>query len=173
MGPHEGRLTCCGALKTQALLDTVRQHKIRGLLVGIRHDEEASRGKERVVSPRLQDASWSYKNQPAELWDYYNFHLPKEVDFRIHPLLHWTELDIWRYIQQENLELIPLYFAQNGTRYRSRGCAPCTGQIESQATTVEQIIRELELTATGERAGRAQDQEHAYAMQRLRSVGYM
>jgi sulfate adenylyltransferase subunit 2 len=117
--------------------------------------------------------NWSYKDQPAELWDYYNFHLPAEVDYRIHPLLHWTEIDIWKYIQRENLELIPLYYARDGVRYRSLGCAPCTGTINSTASSVEEIIKELETSRTGERAGRAQDQEHTYAMQRLRSGGYM
>jgi sulfate adenylyltransferase subunit 2 len=173
MNPEMGRLTCCGALKTQALLDTIAEHKIQALLLGIRRDEEGSRGKERVVSPRVDSASWTYKDQPAELWNFYNLHLPEEVHLRIHPLLQWTELDIWEYIRQEEIEVMPLYFAENGKRYRSLGCAPCTGTIDSQAKTIDDIITELKSTKTGERAGRAQDKVDTYAMQKLRQVGYM
>lgn len=173
MGPQAGRLNCCAVLKTQALLETVRKNKIQGLFLGIRHDEESSRGKERIVSPRNPDSSWSYKTQVAEVWHYYNLHLPENVEYRIHPLLYWSELDVWRYIKQEQLDLIPLYFARNGRRYRSLGCAPCTGTVVSEAKTVEEIICELEASQSAERSGRAQDQEHIYAMQRLRSCGYM
>ncbi len=173
MGPQEGRLTCCTALKTQALLDTVAAHKIQGLLLGIRRDEEGSRGKERIVSPRTDNSNWTYKDQPAEIWSYFNLQVPESTQLRIHPILKWTELDVWEYIRHENLEVIPLYFAENGRRYRSLGCAPCTGTIESQAGNVDEIIEELKHISTSERAGRAQDLEHAYAMQRLRSNGYM
>lgn len=173
MGPEKGRLTCCGALKTKALLDTVEQHQLQALLLGIRGDEEGSRGKERIVSPRTDNSSWSYKEQPAEVWHYYNLHLPEEIHLRIHPLLRWTELDIWNYIKRENLDVIPLYFAKDGRRYRSLGCSPCTGDIESEAVSVEQIIEELQNTKVTERAGRAQDQADNYAMQKLRSAGYM
>jgi sulfate adenylyltransferase subunit 2 len=168
-----GRLTCCGALKTQALLDTVKEHKIQGLLLGIRRDEEGSRGKERVVSPRSDESAWTYKDQPAEVWHYYNLHVPEEVHLRIHPLLHWTELDIWEYIKHENIEVMPLYFAKDGKRYRSLGCSPCTGTIDSTASTIDDIIAELKATKSGERAGRAQDKVDTYAMQKLRATGYM
>ncbi|HEY9868212.1 MAG TPA: sulfate adenylyltransferase subunit CysD [Candidatus Obscuribacterales bacterium] len=173
MGPEQGRLVCCGALKTQALVDTVREHKIHGLLLGIRRDEEGSRGKERVVSPRADNATWTYKNQPAEIWHYYNLHVPESVHVRVHPLLHWTERDIWECIRRENLEIIPLYFARDGKRYRSLGCWPCTGSIESNACTVDDIINELAETKISERAGRAQDKVDTYAMQKLRTAGYM
>ncbi len=174
MGPHMGRLVCCSALKTQALLETVKAHKIHGLLVGIRRDEEGSRGKERVASPRSLDGSWNYKDQPAEIWNYYNLHVPENLHLRIHPLLQWTELNVWEYIQQESIEVIPLYFARNGMRYRSLGCAPCTGGIDSNASSVDEIILELkEKQSCSERAGRAHDKEATYALQVLRSKGFM
>lgn len=173
MNASMGRLKCCGSLKTDALLETIKEHDVHGLLVGIRRDEEGSRGKERVVSPRLPNGGWGYKEQPAEIWKYYNLHLAGEVHLRVHPLLHWTEIDIWEYIRQEKLEILPLYYAKDGKRYRSLGCWPCTGQIDSTATTIDEIIEELRQTKMGERAGRAQDQVDAYAMQQLRSAGYM
>lgn len=173
MHPSRGRLECCGALKTQALLETVRQHNIQALLVGIRRDEEGSRGKERVVSPRPDTATWTYKEQPAEIWHYYNLHVPGSVHLRIHPLLQWTELDVWEYIEREKLDIMPLYYSNGGQRYRSLGCWPCTGVIESDATSIEQIISELRNSNTTERAGRAQDKADTYAMQKLRSGGYM
>lgn len=173
MGPELGRLTCCGALKTQALLNTIKEHQIQGLLVGIRGDEEGSRGKERVVSPRTDSAQWSYKKQPAEIWDYYNLHVPGDIHLRIHPLLRWTELDVWEYIKQESLEVMPIYFAKDGKRYRSLGCYPCTATVDSNASNVDEIIEELRNTKETERAGRAQDKVENYAMQQLRSGGYM
>ncbi len=169
-----GKLNCCGALKTQALLDIILSYNIHGLMLGIRRDEEGSRGKERVVSPRFNSGKdWQYKDQLAEIADYYNFHLPEDIHLRIHPILHWTELDIWEYIKQENLEILPLYYAKNGIRYRSLGCYPCTNSIVSQATTLDEIILELKNTKESERAGRAQDQADNHAMQLLRKIGYM
>ena len=91
----------------------------------------------------------------------------------MHPLLHWNEIDIWEYIKRENMPIIDLYFARDGKRYRSLGCAPCTGKIDSNATSVADIIEELKHTTVSERAGRAQDQEDSYAMQKLRKDGYM
>ena len=174
MGPDKGRLTCCGALKTQGLLDTIKEHNIGGLLLGIRRDEEGSRAKERVVSPRPDDGTWTYKDQVAEIWNHYNLHLPESVHMRVHPLLHWTELDVWEYIQREKLEIMPLYFSNaEGKRYRSLGCWPCTGSIDSCASSIDEIVDEIRMTKTSERAGRAQDNADTYAMQKLRSQGYM
>ena len=116
---------------------------------------------------------WDYTNQPPELWDQFKTDFPKGNHIRIHPLLQWNELDIWEYIKRENIPIIDLYFAKDGERYRSLGCAPCTGKIKSDADTLDKIIEELKHTTTGERAGRAQDQEDAYAMQKLRKDGYM
>lgn len=173
MGPHRGRLVCCNALKTVALHQTVKEHKIQALLVGIRRDEEGSRGKERVVSPRSAGGEWMYKDQPAEIWNYYNLHTPKDVHLRVHPILHWTELAIWEYILSESIEIIPLYFSRNGMRYRSLGCAPCTGAFPSESSSVEEIIEELKVSNDSERAGRAHDQEEMYALQKLRKTGFM
>jgi sulfate adenylyltransferase subunit 2 len=92
---------------------------------------------------------------------------------RIHPLLHWTELDIWRYIKRENIPLVSLYNAKEGKRYRSIGCECCCNSVSSDASTVDEIIRELETTKISERDGRIQDKEKSYMMQKLRSLGYM
>lgn len=173
MGPQEGRLHCCDALKTQALLQVLEQRDIDGILLGVRRDEEGSRSKERLVSPRWRSGEWNYRDQPAEVWNYYNFHLRGDVNFRIHPLLQWSEQNIWEYILREQIPVIPLYFAKNGKRYRSLGCAPCTAQIASEASSVEDIIAELKAINLTERAGRAQDLADEYAMQKLRKTGYM
>lgn len=173
MSPEKGRLACCKALKTDALQYVIDKYKFEGLIVGVRRDEEGSRSKERIFSERNRESEWDYTNQPPELWDQFKTDFPKGHHIRIHPILNWTELDIWEYIKRENIPVVDLYFAKNGKRYRSLGCAQCTGQIESNASTVEDIIEELKHTNVSERAGRAQDKEDAYAMQKLRKDGYM
>jgi sulfate adenylyltransferase subunit 2 len=173
MGPDRGRLVCCGALKTDAFRQAIADHKLRGIIVGIRRDEEGSRGKERVFSPRSGQAEWDVTAQPPEFWDQYRTEVPPGEHVRVHPLLGWTELDVWRYIEREQIPLIDLYFARDGRRYRSLGCAPCTGSIESRAGSIADIIEELRATRVAERAGRAQDQEDSHAMQKLRMRGYM
>ena len=173
IGPHSGRLKCCKALKTEGLQQVVKKYGFDGLIVGVRRDEEGSRSKERVFSERNKDYEWDYSKQPPELWDQFKTDFPKGNHIRVHPLLQWSELDIWEYIKRENIPIIDLYFAKNGERYRSLGCAPCTGKIKSDADTLDKIIEELKNTTTGERAGRAQDQEDSYAMQKLRKDGYM
>lgn len=173
IGPHSGRLKCCKALKTEGLQQVVKKYGFDGLIVGVRRDEEGSRSKERVFSERNKDYEWDYSNQPPELWDQFKTDFPKGNHIRVHPLLQWSELDIWEYIKRENIPIIDLYFAKNGERYRSLGCAPCTGKIKSDADTLDKIIEELKNTTTGERVGRAQDQEDSYAMQKLRKDGYM
>ena len=173
MGPDKGRLACCQALKTEGLKQVVKEYGFDGLIVGVRRDEEGSRSKERVFSERKEDDAWDYANQPPELWDQFKTDFPKGHHIRVHPLLAWNELDIWEYIRRENIPIIDLDFAKNGRRYRSLGCACCTGQIESEADTLDKIIEELKHTTTSERAGRKQDQEDSYAMQKLRKEGYM
>ena len=174
MSPEKNKLDCCTALKTNALKNCIKQYGFKALLLGIRRDEHAIRAKERVFSPRNHNFQWDYHNQPAELWEQYNKTTNSEGEhFRIHPMLGWTELDIWRYIQRENLPIVDLYFAKNGMRYRSIGCQTCCTPIPSLARSVTDIIKELETINTPERAARAQDKEEAYMMQKLRALGYM
>ena len=168
-----GRVTCCAALKTTGLSQTLAQHGFTGVIAGIRRDEEATRAKERVFSPRDADARWHHENQPPELWDLFNTDFPAGTSLRVHPLLDWTEIDVWRYIKREQVPVVDLYFAKRGQRYRSLGCAPCTGTVLSTASTIDEIIAELETTTISERAGRAQDQEAEDAFERLRADGYM
>lgn len=173
MNHTRGRLNCCKALKTDVLQQLIDEKKYQGLILGIRHDEEGSRRKERVFSPRSESSAWNYKDQPPEFWGQFNIPSDEKVHVRIHPILKWTEQDIWDYIQREDIPVCDLYFAKNGKRYRSLGCTPCNRAIASSASTVAEIVAELQVTTTSERAGRAQDQEAAYAMQKLREEGYM
>ncbi|MBM4353329.1 MAG: sulfate adenylyltransferase subunit 2 [Deltaproteobacteria bacterium] len=173
MGPSKGRFECCTALKTNALQQMIDAHGFKGIFLGIRRDEEGSRAKERVFSPRDRDFQWNFKDQPPELWDQFNTAYGDDTHVRIHPILHWTEMDIWRYIRRERIPVCPLYFSDGTRRYRSLGCVPCNSPFPSTAGTVDEILAELERTSTPERAGRAQDHEKAYMMQKLRSLGYM
>lgn len=174
MGPdNRNKLACCTALKTEALKSYIAEKQFNALLLGIRRDEHGIRAKERVFSPRNRHFEWDYKDQPPELWDQFKNNHINEEHIRVHPLLHWTELDIWLYIQRENLPVVDLYFAKNHKRYRSIGCETCCEPIDSDADTVEKVIEELYTTTISERSGRAQDKEQAYMMQKLRSLGYM
>ena len=172
MGP-KSKFACCTALKTEALKQAIGKYKFKALLLGIRRDEHGIRSKERYFSPRNQEFKWDYKNQPPELWDQFKSKQSDEEHIRVHPLLHWTELNIWEYIKRENIPITNLYFAKNGKRYRSIGCECCCSPIDSDADNIDKIIHELKTTNTSERAGRAQDKESAYMMQKLRSLGYM
>ena len=172
MCPEIGRFECCEALKTQALKQTLAKYKFKALLLAIRRDEHGIRAKERYFSPRNTDFTWDYINQPAEFWNLYSTNRNAE-HLRIHPMLHWTELDIWKYIYREKIPVVSLYFARHGKRYRSIGCHTCCVPVESDANTVRKIIGELETTRVPERSGRAQDKEDTYTMQKLRSLGYM
>lgn len=173
MHPEKGRLVCCDHLKTKPLNEVVKVYGFEGLIMGIRRDEEGSRSKERVFSERNAECEWDYTDQPPELWDQFKTDFKKGNHIRIHPLLHWTEIDIWNYIKRENIPVVSLYFSKEGKRYRSLGCTPCTFPVESTASNIDEIIEELKTTKQTERSGRAQDQEDAYAMQKLRSKGYM
>jgi len=178
MSPNgNDKLQCCTQLKTQALKEVIEKYKFKALLLGIRRDEHGVRAKERVFSPRDREFKWNYKNQPIELWSQYQSKKDNDEHIRVHPLLHWTELDIWEYIKRENIPIIPLYFAKKRggklSRYRSIGCVPCCMPVESSATNVREIIEELKITKEDERVGRAQDKEKANAMQELRALGYM
>ncbi|RMD82822.1 MAG: sulfate adenylyltransferase subunit 2 [Lentisphaerae bacterium] len=191
------RIACCKALKSEALKHTlsgewprwVLDHEsgeyrkvengkpFTGVIVGVRSDEEGSRSKERYFSPRGQENDWDVGNQPPELWNQFKTDFAPGTHVRIHPLLDWTELNIWEYIDRENIPIIDLYFNKgNGKRYRSLGCAPCTGPIDSEASNVQEIIEELrsgKLSRIAERAGRAQDAEDGGGLETLRREGYM
>lgn len=173
MSPKKGRLKCCTQLKTEALKRTIEEYGFDALILAIRRDEHGIRAKERYYSPRDREFRWQYKNQPPELWDLYIRPSENFSHMRVHPILDWTELDIWLYVKQEKLPINPLYFSRDGKRYRSLGCMPCTVPIPSNAKTIDEIIEELKITDIPERAGRAQDKERAYMMQKLRSLGYM
>ena len=153
--------------------NAIAKYGFNGIIAGIRRDEEAVRAKERVFSPRGESGQWDFRDQPPEFWDYFNTDLPKGTHLRVHPLLHWTEIDIWRYIAREGIPVVELYFARNGKRYRSLGDQDITFPIASDANTVEEIIAELETTRAPERAGRAMDRETEDAFERLRATGYM
>jgi len=173
MSPEKGRLDCCTLLKTKALRNLLDKENYDALVLAIRRDEHGIRAKERYFSPRDQEFRWNYADQPAELWDLY---VKPSEDFshmRVHPILHWTELDVWEYVRLEKLPINPLYFAKDGKRYRSLGCMPCTVPIPSKAKTIDEIVEELKTSQIPERAGRSQDKEKAYMMQKLRSLGYM
>ena len=174
MGPDQGdKFGCCNALKTEALKQAIKQYGFKALLLGIRRDEHGIRAKERYFSPRDEKFQWDYENQPPELWDQYKSKAAEEEHIRVHPLLHWTELNIWEYIKREKIPITHLYFAKDGKRYRSIGCETCCAPVPSEADTIDKIIHELKTTNTSERAGRAQDKESVDTMQKLRALGYM
>lgn len=173
VSPAKEKLECCNALKTEALKTTLKQNGFNALILGIRRDEHGIRAKERYFSPRDTHFTWNYRNQPAELWDSYSSRSTDGRHFRIHPMLHWTEVDIWRYVQREKIPVVGLYFAKDGKRYRSIGCQTCCMAVPSKANTIGRIIREIQASKVSERAGRAQDKEDVYTMQKLRSLGYM
>lgn len=161
------------ARKTAGLKEAVAKYEFDGLILGIRRDEQAMRSKERFFSPRGADGAWRHHDQPPEFWDQFNTSFPPGSHVRIHPLLQWTELDIWRYIERETIPLVDLYFARDGKRYRSLGEKGITQPIDSHASSVAEIIAELETIKTEERAGRVMDHDSEDAFERLRADGYM
>ncbi len=164
---------CCGKNKPDTLKKVMDQYGFDALIVSIRRDEHGIRAKERYMSPRDKDFKWNYKNQPAELWDDYSSKLDVKGHIRVHPILDWNEIDIWRYVKQEHIPVNPLYFSRNGYRYRSLGCTHCTIPLKSEAKSVDDIIKELETTKVEERSGRSMDKEREYVMQKLRALGYL
>ena len=161
------------ARKTAGLKAMVEREGFNGLLLGIRRDEQATRAKERVFSPRGEHSTWDFRDQPPEFWDQFKTDFAPGTHIRVHPILHWTEIDIWRYIRRENIPVVDLYFARNGKRYRSLGDQDITSPIESSATTLDAIIEELTRTKVAERSGRAMDHEAEDSFERLRAEGYM
>lgn len=188
--------------KTQGLKQALDKYGFDAAFGGARRDEEKSRAKERVFSFRSASHGWDPKNQRPELWSLYNARKRKGESIRVFPLSNWTELDVWQYIAQENIEIVPLYFAasrptvrrdglllmvdderfplapgeipeERSIRFRTLGCYPLTGAVESQATTLSEVIQETLLTTTSERQGRAIDQDDGGAgMERKKQEGY-
>jgi sulfate adenylyltransferase subunit 2 len=186
--------------KTEGLKQALDLHGFDAAFGGARRDEEKSRAKERVFSFRTHSHRWDPKNQRPELWRTYNARKHKGESMRVFPLSNWTELDIWQYIHLEGIEIVPLYFAaerptvhHNGlllmvdddrfplngqvpvmrsVRFRTLGCYPLTGAVESTATTLPQIIQEMLLTTTSERQGRAIDHDQAASMEKKKQEGY-
>lgn len=161
------------ARKSEGLKQCLKTYGFDGLITGIRRDEQAIRAKERTFSPRQADGSWNFRDQPPEFWDQFNTEVPPGGHLRIHPLLQWTELDIWLYIAREQIPVVSLYFARAGRRFRSLGEIGITEPIASEAATIDEIIRELGLLKTEERAGRTMDHESEDAFERLRMSGYL
>jgi len=161
------------ARKTIGLKNVLEEFKFKGIIAGIRRDEQATRAKERVFSPRRADGAWDFRDQPPEFWDLYCAEPPEGGHVRIHPLLHWTEIDIWRYIRREGIPVVPLYFAREGKRFRSLGEIGITFPIDSHAGDIDAIVAELGTIKTSERAGRAMDHDSEDAFERLRVAGYM
>ncbi|MEO7027251.1 MAG: sulfate adenylyltransferase subunit CysD, partial [Caulobacteraceae bacterium] len=187
--------------KTQGLKQALDKHGFDAAFGGARRDEEKSRAKERVVSVRSAQHGWDPKNQRPELWKLYNTRITKGQSLRVFPISNWTELDIWQYIHLENIPIVPLYFSAprpvverdgvlimvddermrlapgetpmiRNVRFRTLGCYPLTGAVESDAATLPEIIQEMLLTTTSERQGRAIDHDQAASMEKKKREGY-
>jgi len=188
-------------MKTQGLKQALNKYGFDAAFGGARRDEEKSRAKERVYSFRDKNHRWDPKNQRPELWNIYNGRVDKGESIRVFPLSNWTELDIWQYIHLESIPIVPLYFAakrpvveRDGTlimvdddrmpigpddkveermvRFRTLGCYPLTGAVESEAGTLPEIIREMLLTTTSERQGRVIDHDSSGSMEKKKQEGY-
>lgn len=187
-------------MKTQGLRQALDKHKFDAAFGGGRRDEEKSRAKERVFSFRDKNHRWDPKNQRPELWNIYNGKVNKGESIRVFPLSNWTELDIWQYIYLNNIDIVPLYFAKERpvvnmdgvdimvdddrmplqgkkienkmVRFRTLGCYPLTGAVESTATTLPEIIQEMLLTTSSERQGRLIDSDQAGSMEEKKRKGY-
>jgi sulfate adenylyltransferase subunit 2 len=202
IGPFtHGSAVHTDVMKTQALKQALDQYGFDAAFGGARRDEEKSRAKERVVSFRSAQHRWDPKRQRPELWRLYNTRKSKGESLRVFPLSNWTELDIWQYIYMENIPIVPLYFSrqrpiverdgalimvddermplQNGerpamrwVRFRTLGCYPLTGAVESRADTLPAIIQEMLLTTSSERQGRVIDHDSAASMEKKKQEGY-
>lgn len=188
-------------MKTQALLQALNHYKFDAAFGGARRDEEKSRAKERVYSFRDRNHRWDPKNQRPELWNLYNARVNKGESIRVFPLSNWTELDVWQYIHLEKIPIVPLYFAakrpvverdgvlimvdddrmrlepgerpmERVVRFRTLGCYPLTGAVESTATTLPEIIQEMLLAKTSERQGRVIDYDESGSMEEKKKEGY-
>ena len=202
MNPFDfGSATHTDVTKTQALRKVLDEHRFDFVFGGARRDEEKSRAKERIFSPRSATHGWDPKGQRPELWNLYNTALAPGQSMRVFPISNWTEIDVWRYLERENVELVPLYFAKprpfvrrNGAlimvdderfpldtgekvhidyvRFRTLGCYPLTGGVESHASTVEEILHELESSTISERSSRVIDSDKGASMEQKKKDGY-
>ena len=191
---------CADILKRQTLVRALQEGGFDAAFGGARRDEEKSRAKERIFSFRDREQQWDPKNQRPELWNLYNTNHAKGESFRVFPLSNWTELDVWHYIYQEEIEIVPLYFAakrpmirrdgmliyagdqikpregekveQVMCRFRTLGCQICTGAVQSDANTLEQIVEETMLARKSERENRAVDQDREGSMEEKKREGY-
>ncbi|MEQ9519689.1 MAG: sulfate adenylyltransferase subunit CysD [Parvibaculum sp.] len=188
-------------MKTMALKQALDKYKFDAAFGGARRDEEKSRAKERIFSFRSAQHRWDPKNQRPELWNIYNTRINKGESVRVFPISNWTELDIWQYIHKEQIEIVPLYFSakrpvverdgqlimvddermplnqgeeaqMKSVRFRTLGCYPLTGAVESEAATLPEIIQEMLLTKTSERQGRVIDHDAAASMEKKKQEGY-
>ena len=202
VGPFShGSAVHTDVMKTQALKQALDKYKFSAAFGGARRDEEKSRAKERIFSFRSAEHRWDPKRQRPEIWNLYNTRIHPGESIRVFPLSNWTELDIWQYIRREGIEIVPLYFAAerpvvnwNGVdimvdddripedlaktailksvRFRTLGCYPLTGAVESTATTLDDIIQEMLLTTTSERQGRVIDVDQSASMEKKKQEGY-
>jgi sulfate adenylyltransferase subunit 2 len=201
VNPYDiGTARCCALLRTQALLDALKEYRADAALGGARRDEERARAKERVFSFRDSHGQWDPKRQRPELWSLYNGRVSPGEHIRVFPLSNWTELDVWSYIESEDIPVPPLYFAQEREvivrggslipfesnvrllpgeqpvkkrcRLRSLGCTPCTGAIESDADTPARIIAELQQFRRSERENRVIDHDQDGSMELKKREGY-
>lgn len=181
--PHSARVA---ARKTGGLKSVIQKGGYNGIVAGIRRDEEGTRAKERYFSPRDNDGAWDVKDQPPEFWDQFMTDFPPGTHVRIHPLLHWTELDVWLYIKREGIPIVPLYYARKWgelegkdfggemMRFRSLGELGITWPVPSEADDIDKIIAELRTTKVSERSGRPMGaDEDESSFERLRADGYM
>ena len=202
VGPFShGSAVHTDVMKTQALKQALDKYKFSAAFGGARRDEEKSRAKERIFSFRSAEHRWDPKRQRPEIWNLYNTRIHPGESIRVFPLSNWTELDIWQYIRREGIEIVPLYFAAerpvvnwNGVdimvdddrmpedlaktavmksvRFRTLGCYPLTGAVESTAATLDDIIQEMLLTTTSERQGRVIDVDQSASMEKKKQEGY-
>ncbi|MEW4455661.1 sulfate adenylyltransferase subunit CysD [Bremerella sp. JC817] len=199
--PFEDSVRHTDLMKTVSLKQALDKYKFDAAFGGARRDEEKSRAKERVFSFRDRSHRWDPKNQRPELWNLYNTKVNKGESIRVFPLSNWTELDVWQYIHLENIPIVPLYYSakrpvvwrndmwimvdddriklepgekveEKMVRFRTLGCYPLTGAVESEAVTLPDIIQEMLLTTTSERQGRAIDKDQGASMQKKKEEGY-
>ncbi len=188
-------------MKTQALRQALNEHKFDAAIGGARRDEEKSRAKERIFSHRTVEHRWDARNQRPELWNQFNGRLAPGESMRVFPLSDWTELDVWNYIEEEEIPVVPLYFAKERpvverdgmliqidddrlpllpgetpqirrVRFRSLGCYPLTGAIESAATNINELIEELKVSRLSERQGRLIDKDQSASMEKKKEEEY-